>query len=55
VLELALEVGGGSAFYRREGLERLFRDVQGSRYHPVPDAVQRELAGREALGLPWDG
>lgn len=54
VLDLALDVGGGASFYRRAGLERLFRDVQGSRYHPLPDVAQRELSGRDALGLPWD-
>ena len=29
----AMEAAGGSAFYRAAGLERLFRDIQGVRYH----------------------
>ena len=37
------------------GLERLFRDIQGARYHPLTPVAQRRLAGRMALGLPIDG
>lgn len=54
VVDRALDVGGGASYFRRAGLERLFRDAQASRYHPVPDALQRELAGKSALGIPWD-
>jgi acyl-CoA dehydrogenase len=54
-VELALEVTGGAAYFRRLGLERLFRDVQGARFHPLTCIPQRQLAGRMALGLPIDG
>ncbi len=54
-VELALEVAGGASYFRRLGIERLFRDVQGARFHPLRDGQQRELAGRMALGLPIDG
>lgn len=54
-VELTMEVSGGSAFYRGNHLERLFRDVQGARYHPLQEGVQREYAGRMALGLDLDG
>jgi len=50
-----MQVAGGSAFYRGNGLERLFRDVQAARYHPLQEGVQRELAARVALGLDIDG
>jgi alkylation response protein AidB-like acyl-CoA dehydrogenase len=53
-VELALEAVGGFSFYRSLGLERLFRDVQGARFHPLQDAPQRRLAGRLALELPID-
>ena len=53
--DLALEVAGGASYHRRNGLERLFRDVQGARFHPLPEHQQRRLAGRLALGLPIDG
>jgi alkylation response protein AidB-like acyl-CoA dehydrogenase len=51
VVDLAMETTGGSAFYRKLGLEKLFRDVQGVRYHPKEEA-QRKLSGQRALG--WD-
>lgn len=54
-VELALNVAGGASYHRRNGLERLFRDVQGARFHPLPEYQQRRLAGRLALGLPIDG
>lgn len=53
--EQAMLVAGGSAFYRGNGLERLFRDVQAARYHPLQEGLQHELAARVALGLDIDG
>jgi alkylation response protein AidB-like acyl-CoA dehydrogenase len=52
VVDLAMEIAGGSAFYRNLGLEKLFRDVQGVRYHPLREETQRKLAGQLAMG--WD-
>jgi hypothetical protein len=43
------------AFAGTNGSERLFRDVQGARFHPLPEHQQRRFAGRVALGLPIDG
>jgi alkylation response protein AidB-like acyl-CoA dehydrogenase len=54
-VDLAMDVAGGAAYFRRVGLERLFRDVQGARFHPLTDGAQRRLAGRTALNLPIDG
>ena len=53
-VEKAMEVAGGAAFYREHGLERLFRDVQGARYHPLQEKVQLRMSGRLALGLDID-
>jgi indole-3-acetate monooxygenase len=53
-VELALEAAGGAGYFRRAGLEQLFRDAQGARFHPLMDGPQRRLAGRMALGLPID-
>ena len=50
-VEVAMEVAAGAGFYRDLGLERLFRDVQGARYHPVRGSAQLIYAGRVALGL----
>ena len=54
-VELALEVAGGGAFYRKLPIERAFRDIQGARFHPLQEPAQIELAGRLALGLDIDG
>ncbi len=54
-VEKALEVAGGVGFYRATGLERLFRDVQAARYHPLTEKVQNRFTGRHLLGLDLDG
>lgn len=54
-VDLAMQAAGGAAFYRRLNLERLFRDAQGARYHPLQEGAQRELAARIALGEDPDG
>lgn len=51
VVDLAMEATGGTAFYRTQGIEQLFRDAQGARYHPLRDGEQRRLAGQ--LALKW--
>jgi alkylation response protein AidB-like acyl-CoA dehydrogenase len=50
-VELAMEAAGGAGFYRDAGLERLFRDIQGARFHPMQQGPQATYAGRIALGL----
>jgi acyl-CoA dehydrogenase len=44
-------LAGGAAFYRSNRLERLFRDAQAARYHPLAQVPQKDLAARLALGL----
>ncbi len=50
----ALDVVGGASFYRAIGLERIYRDIQGARFHPIHELPQQKLTGRLALGLPID-
>jgi alkylation response protein AidB-like acyl-CoA dehydrogenase len=54
VAEKAMEAVGGSSFYRAAGLERLFRDVQGARFHRPQERAQLRLSGRLALGFDFD-
>jgi alkylation response protein AidB-like acyl-CoA dehydrogenase len=54
VVEKAMEAVGGASFYRAAGLERLFRDVQGARFHRPQESMQLRFTGRLALGLPID-
>ena len=53
-VELAMELAGGAGFYRSNGLERRFRDIQGARFHPLQQGPQATYAGSMALGLPID-
>ncbi len=53
-LDKALEVAGGGAFFRAAKLERLFRDIQASRFHPLPEKQQTRFTGRVLLGLDID-
>jgi len=53
-VQKTLEVAGGAGFYRSSGLERAFRDIQASRYHPIPEKMQTNLTGRVLLGLDID-
>jgi len=50
-----LEVAGGASFYGAAKLERLFRDLQAARFHPLPEKQQTRLTGRVLLGLDVDG
>ena len=50
----ALELAGGSAFYRRNPIERAFRDIQAARFHPLQEKPQEEFTGRVALGWNID-
>ena len=50
-VEKAMELVGGASFYRNLGLERLYRDVQGARFHPLPEKQQALFSGRLTLGL----
>jgi alkylation response protein AidB-like acyl-CoA dehydrogenase len=50
-VEKAVELSGGSAFYRTSELERLLRDVRAGHYHPLPEKAQQRFTGRVLLGL----
>ena len=47
----AVEASGGSAFFRKNPLEQLSRDIQGVHFHPLPEKKQLLFTGRVALGL----
>lgn len=48
----AVEASGGSAFFRKNPLEQLSRDIQAVHFHPLPEKKQLLFTGRVALGLP---
>jgi alkylation response protein AidB-like acyl-CoA dehydrogenase len=45
----AMEITGGQGFFRNFGLERLFRDIQASQYHPLPERDQQLFSGEYIL------
>ena len=47
---LAMDLAGGEGFQRRGGLERIFRDIQGARYHPMRMDKAAAYAGTLATG-----
>jgi alkylation response protein AidB-like acyl-CoA dehydrogenase len=51
VVDLALEVSGGAAMFKRDELERLYRDVRCGGFHPAGPALAHEIVGKTALGL----
>ena len=54
VCDLAMEVGGGAAYYRSSPIERCYRDVRGAKLHPFTPEETLVHAGKVALGLPAD-
>jgi alkylation response protein AidB-like acyl-CoA dehydrogenase len=53
VVDLAMRAVGGSSYFKRLPLERLFRDVRAGLYHPFDSDETLELLGKTAFGLPW--
>ena len=49
VVTKAMEIVGGQGFFRSFGLERLFRDVQAAKYHPLQEKDQHLLTGEFIL------
>lgn len=49
-MDAALAAGGGRSFYRTSPLERIARDFDGIRYHPLTPEALLFYAGRVALG-----
>ena len=45
----AMAIVGGRSFYQSFGLERLFRDVQGAHFHPLPEKDQQLFFGEYIL------
>jgi alkylation response protein AidB-like acyl-CoA dehydrogenase len=54
VTDLAMEVAGGSAYFRGSPIERAYRDVRAAKFHPLTPELTLLNAGRTALGLPAD-
>jgi alkylation response protein AidB-like acyl-CoA dehydrogenase len=51
VVDLAMEVSGGSGMFRSSELERLYRDVRCGGFHPANTALAHEIVGKTGLGV----
>lgn len=52
VVDLAMDVLGGRAYFRRSPLERAYRDVRAGTFHPFTPEITLTYAGKLALGDP---
>jgi alkylation response protein AidB-like acyl-CoA dehydrogenase len=58
VVEKAVEIAGGRAYFRKSPLERLARDVRAARFHPPSAPVSFQVVGqrsREGAAVPVRG
>jgi acyl-CoA dehydrogenase len=54
VVDLAMDVVGGSAYFRSSPIEQAYRDVRAGLFHPLNPERTLVYAGRLALDLPAD-
>jgi alkylation response protein AidB-like acyl-CoA dehydrogenase len=54
ICDLAMEVAGGSSYFRGSPIERAYRDIRGIKFHPFSMEATLLHAGRLALGRPCD-
>ncbi len=53
VVDLAMRAVGGSSYFKRLPLERMFRDVRAGLYHPFDSDETLELLGKTAFDIAW--
>jgi alkylation response protein AidB-like acyl-CoA dehydrogenase len=51
VVDIAMDVSGGAGLFKRNELERLYRDVRAGGIHPANGPYVHELVGKSALGI----
>jgi alkylation response protein AidB-like acyl-CoA dehydrogenase len=51
IVDLAMEVSGGTGMFKTSELERLFRDARCGRFHPANSLLTHEIVGKTALGI----
>ena len=54
VVDLAMDVSGGSGMFKSNELERIYRDVRCGGFHPANSALVHELVGKFTLGVLGD-
>jgi len=51
VVDLAMDVSGGTGMFKKNEMERLYRDVRCGGFHPANSAIAHEIVAKTALGL----
>jgi alkylation response protein AidB-like acyl-CoA dehydrogenase len=51
IVDRAFDVNGGSGMFKRNELERLYRDVRAGTIHPANSMLVHEIVGKSALGV----
>jgi alkylation response protein AidB-like acyl-CoA dehydrogenase len=54
VVDLAMELSGGTGMFRGNVLERIFRDARCGRFHPANTFLTHEIVGKTTLGIGLD-
>jgi alkylation response protein AidB-like acyl-CoA dehydrogenase len=54
IVDLAMELSGGTGMFKSSELERLFRDARCGRFHPANAILAHEIIGKTALGIGLD-
>jgi alkylation response protein AidB-like acyl-CoA dehydrogenase len=51
IVDAALDLSGGFGMFKKNELERLFRDARAGRFHPANSALTHELLAKTALAI----
>jgi len=51
VVDIAMDISGGSGMFRGNELERIYRDARCGGFHPANNGLVHELVGKSALGV----
>lgn len=51
VVDIAMDMSGGSGYFKTSELERLYRDVRAGGFHPANSALTHEIVGKTTLGI----
>ena len=54
IADKALDLSGGFGMFKKNEMERLFRDARAGRFHPTNAALTREFVAKTALGIDPD-
>jgi alkylation response protein AidB-like acyl-CoA dehydrogenase len=54
IVDLAMDLSGGFGMFKKNELERLFRDARAGRFHPANSALTHEIVAKTALGIDLD-